>query len=685
MIRRVLRRVQSALARRLGPSVVSVQGLDDRAFLERVDFRSASGASVDGLLEYFARRTGDAWPELPSELTDLRLNLMRMTDQEIIDRADAALAGDLHPSGLRPRFVADGLPDWSYNPADSREWLLMLHRHAWWPLWGKAYRISGDEKYVHAFVAQLEHWIANNPLPKYKSEHMASWRLMETGLRMRISWIPSFGCFSSSTAFTAAARLKMLRAIYDHGQFLQTFYTNRNHLLRESNGLLATGLTFPEFDRSADWVEAAAARLVDELHAQVNRDGSHLEMSVGYQWLTIIEFEITRALLGRGGREAAIDGLDSTLRKMYELLAAVIRPDGTFPQLNDGFLLWGADRLIETAQQRGWDDIVYAASAGESGAAPDFCSRSFPNAGLHIMRSDWTRDARYLVADTGPYGGPHGHEDKLSFELAAYGAQFIVDPGSYTYSRDDPFRNYFVGSQGHNTVLVDNCSQVRRWNERYMTPEVEDVVHGAWRGDGEIDAASGHYDEGYAEFAILRPADAQVTTGVTHQRDFVFAKPDYWVVADHLASGDTHDYAFLFHLAPDAVVETLSPTAALIRSSGNGAGLVIHALTDHEMSAEEIEGWFSEDHHKKFEAPVVRFGIAQASSAFVAWVLYPLAPGADAAEIRATLDYDEVAGERTVSVQRADHRDILRLPAGTAAGRAEAAARMAQVSIARGA
>ena len=76
------------------------------------------------------------------------------------------------------------------------------------------------------------------------------------------------------------------------------------------------------------------------------------------------------------------------------------------------------------------------------------------------MRSDWTEDARWLIFDTGPYGGPHGHEDKLSFELFAYGAPFIVDPGSYTYNRSDPYREYFVGSQGHNTVLVDNKSQV---------------------------------------------------------------------------------------------------------------------------------------------------------------------------------------------------------------------------------
>ncbi len=658
-----------------------MQHIDEPAFLRLCGDATAEGAA--GLLSHFGRRVVADWPAIPDEITDLRIDLASMTDQEIVARADAALAGDLHPSGVRPRFTEQGDLDWAHNPAPSREWLLMIHRHGWWPLWGAAYARTGDEKYARAFVSQMLDWLDKNPMPRYMSEGSCAWRLMEAGLRMRISWIPSFGCFYGSAAFTDAAKFKMLRAFYDHGRFLNTFFTNRNHLVRESNGLLALALTLNEFADSAQWVDSATQRLALELRSQVNVDGSHLEMSVGYQWLTIIEFEVTRALLRASGREAAIENLDPALRKMYELLAAVIRPDGTFPQLNDGFLLWGADRLLEAARQQGWDDIEYAASTGESGSLPDFCSRSFPNAGLHIMRSGWTRDARYLVADTGPYGGPHGHEDKLSFELAAHGAQFIVDPGSYTYSKDDPLRKYFVGSQGHNTVLVDDCSQVRRWNERYMTPAAEDVVHGAWRSDDIIDVASGYYDEGYAEFAILRPADAQVISGVTHQRDFIFAKPDYWVVADNLVSVEPHDYTFLFHLAPDAVVEELSPKAAVIRSSANGARLIVRALTNHDMSSEQVEGWYSEDHHKKYEAPVLSFAIARASSAFVAWILYPLPPAADPGELSATLERDEAAAEVTIAIRHAGRRDAIQLPAVASTDKAQQAARLARICVSR--
>ena len=647
--RRINRRFRAEMIRLFGPKVRSVQGLSNQEFLRLLDFQPVS-KSVADLMQHFATRVAEHWPASPDVITDLRIDLSRMTDDEIIRRADAALDGDLHPSGVRPNLTAQGDIDWSSNPSDSREWLLMLHRHAWWPLWGAAYRLTDDEKYAQAFAAQLMDWVDSNPLPAQKSEFLESWRLMEAGLRMRISWIPSFGCFFRSAAFTGDAKLKMLRAIYDHAQFLYQFFTNRNHLVRESNGLIAVGLCFPEIKVAEEWVERGLLRLDEELRAQVNEDGSQIEMSVGYQWLTIDEFEATRSLLDEYDRKLPISDLHKTLHRMYEFLAAVIRPDRTFPQLNDGFILWDAERLAD------------------AGYEPESGSRSFPNAGVHVMRSGSSPDARYLIADTGPYGGPHGHEDKLSFELFAHGAPFIVDPGSYTYQKSDPYRKFFVGSQGHNVVLVDQGSQVRRWNPGHMTPATENVSHGTWLTTDAFDFASGRYDEGYAPFSLLQPADASVDKDVKHQRDFVFVIPDYWIVTDYLDAKNVHDYTFLFHLAPDVVVERLDSATALLRSARNGAQLVVAGLGDHEISSQVIEGsespiqgWYSEDHYKKCAAPVLSFDVVEMRSAFVAWVLYPLAPGSDAGQIRTTLTFEQDCKQYVLGVHCGDQVDYVKI------------------------
>jgi hypothetical protein len=327
---------------------------------------------------------------------------------------------------------------------------------------------------------------------------------------------------------------------------------------------------------------------------------------------------------------------------MYEYLAAVIRPDRSFPQLNDGFILWDAVRLENAAAKSGWHETEFVGSGGTSGSQPHYCSRSFPNAGIHVMRSDWTGLARYLIADTGPYGGPHGHEDKLSFELFAHGASFIVDPGSSTYEKSDPYRNYFVGSQGHNTVLVDGKSQVRRWDTKHMTPTVQDKRHGQWRSCDEYDFASGIYNEGYAPFSLTVPNEVQADIDAVHQRDFVFVKPEYWVLVDYLHATVAHDYQFVFHLAPDVLVESIAESCALVRSDRNGARLIIRAMSSAALSCEmfagsedPIQGWYSSDHHVKCPAPALAFEARRATSMCVAWLLYPLAPEVSADSVKA--------------------------------------------------
>jgi len=630
-----------------GSKVYSVRNFSNRRFFRLLKCPEGSGQNLSGdrdalslVLRHYKERVRNDWPAVPRSLTDLRINLADMSDAQVIERADRALTGDIHPSGIRAVIRNDGCIDWSDNPSGNREWLLMLHRHAWWALWAEAYQRTSEEVYAEAFVSQLTDWIERHPLPKQRSEQHEPWRLMETGLRMRISWIPAFACFFESPAFTNSAKLKMLRSIYDHGQFLNRFHTNRNHLVRESNGLISLALCFPEFKEAKIWLTNGLRRLDEELEAQVNADGSHIEMSVGYQWLTIDEFEVTSNLLREHGKRLPKSDLNDALRRMYTYLAAVIRPDRTFPQLNDGFILWDASRLSRAGSASGWGDIEFIGSGGTQGVVPDFCSRSFPNAGIHIMRSDWSGDALYLIADTGPYGGPHGHEDKLSFELFAFGTPFVVDPGSYTYERSDPYRNYFVGSQGHNTVLVDGKSQVRRWSNKHLTPAVCDVEYGDWFSNEVCDFASAQYDEGYAYFSLTKPEEQRPDRDVTHRRDIIFAKPDYWIVVDYLQASGTHEFEFLFHLAPSIVVDEVSAASVILRSKENGARLILRALAEREfkttvVTGEDapIQGWYSDDHHKKCPSPTLVFQTRGRSSTCVPWLLYPLPNGSNPAEV----------------------------------------------------
>ncbi|MEA3412976.1 MAG: heparinase II/III family protein, partial [Pseudomonadota bacterium] len=296
-----VRALKTRLSTLISPGMRSVLTLDERKFLGQFEIGAIDSALERGdtrgaraeLLGYYGIRVTKDWPDPDRYLTDLRLDLKSLEDKGIVERAETILGFDLSPSGIRPAVDSQGNIEWSRNVAGKREWLWMLNRHAWWVVLGLAYRSSGDERYASAFVAQLRHWIRENPPIPARDERHHAWRLMEVALRLRISWIPSFGLFRGSARFDDDTKLLMLRSIRDHMQFLSLFRTSGNHLLREQNGLATACSVFPEIRGAAGWREVALSTLNDELRSQVNDDGSHVELSTGYQWLVIDEFEKT--------------------------------------------------------------------------------------------------------------------------------------------------------------------------------------------------------------------------------------------------------------------------------------------------------------------------------------------------------------------------------------------------------
>ncbi|MBV7336996.1 heparinase II/III family protein [Chloroflexi bacterium TSY] len=355
----------------------------------------------------------------------MRENIYQLDRQEILHRAAQILDHRFTFLNL-PSVQLEPELDWRYDPTTDpfSRWAAELNRHHWWADLALAYQYTLDEQYAQKFVDLLVNWIHTNPLLPKKNERDPIWTLMNVGMRS-LNWIAAFALFQHSDAFTTKAKCLMLRSLYDHARFLNCYQTSRNHLLRESNGLAAIAVYFPEFDEAGEWLHQAFKRLDDELQAQINEDGSQIECSTGYQWMVTEEFDATSNIIGALD-SAAQDSptfielerlLKTSLEKMYGMLVGIIRPDGTFPQINDGYLGQAenlAVRLLEIGIQLKRDDLVFVGTAGKQGKPPAYQSVGYENAGLYVMRSSWESSANYLLFDAGPYGGPHGHEDKLA-------------------------------------------------------------------------------------------------------------------------------------------------------------------------------------------------------------------------------------------------------------------------------
>ena len=639
---RIERTIKRIRFRMTCPTMVSALTWSDKAFLSLFDLKKITTLLAQGdilsataaLLDHYGRRVAPAWPVPPKTITDLRLNLNELSPKELVAKADSILEYRVSPDGSMPKISPEGKIDWSFNPISSPEWLWRLNRHQWWPVLALAYDQTGDERYAAAFVNQLLDWITNNPPPPRKDEKSPTWRLMEVGMRMCASWIPTFALLYKSPTFTDEAKLIMLRSIYDHGRFLSLFKTNRNHLLRESNGLAYVSVYFPEFKEAGLWQQVALTRFDQELTNQVNQDGSHIEVSTGYQWVVVDEFEKVYDLLRSNNISLPNEDLASRLKKMYHVLAYLIRPDGTFPEINDGFIRWQSSRLAQAGKIFGCNDLIYIGTAGKHGTQPDDISKGFSDAGLYVMRSDWTREARYLLFDAGPYGGPHGHEDKLSIEVFAFGQSFVVDSGSYTYERTDPFRNYFVGSQGHNTILIDGQSQIRRWNKENLNPKPALGNHATWVSQADFDYVAATYDEGYGAFSLQKPKEPEIIKDVTHTRRILFVKPDYWIMVDELQASGPHNYQLLFHTHPDVKVAIKSGNKAMVRRSPDSPALYLIPALPHNVrpscqagNEAPIQGWYSVDHHHKTPTNVVIFERKNSVTTVLTTLLYPCSAG----------------------------------------------------------
>jgi hypothetical protein len=180
-------------------------------------------------------------------------------------------------------------------------------------------------------------------------------------------------------------------------------------------------------------------------------------------------------------------------------------------------------------------------------------------------------DGTQAIIDAGPFGpggAGHSHADTLSLVLRSGGDEILVDPGTYTYVGDPKWREWFRGTDAHNTIRIDGLDQATasgpfRWTNR---PEVTIL---SWKTNSERDLLEAECRYG----------------GFVHRRMVEFQKPDRFVIVDEISgpAGD-HEIEQLWHLAsPDA-------RSRLVLAEG----------------AETVESWRSTVFGEKHPAPTVR-------------------------------------------------------------------------------
>lgn len=512
-----------------------------------------------------------------------------------VEEGERILNGFLRPFTHEP--LSFGWPvDWRTDWVSGREWRLehftRLETFYWdesdirrvWELnrlqhtvaLGRAWCVTGDERYPAAFAKHLAAWREANPV-----EMGPNWsNAMEAGIRVA-NLIVAYHLMRESEA-AATSREFLVRTAIEHGRFIAdnleiTHRVTSNHYLCDLAGLLFIGLGLPDLPPSRDWVEFAWPRFLAEVRKQVHPDGVDYEASTAYHRF-VLEIVLSVLLLAReSGRKVPVD-VWRRLEAMCIAHRAMLRPDGTLPLIGDSddgrFIVWRERPAVDGAYLLSVAGVCFE-NAGFAGGplsdeavwlfgregdrawrelpepSTDRASAVFPQGGFVSMTGGGT----FLLIDVGGHGiggrGSHDHNDTLSFDLFMSGQTVLTDPGTYVYTADPVWRDRFRQTRWHNTIEIDGeeISPFPPAAIFALGADPSPRVHSWTTGEQTDELVADH--RGYA----------RLRCPVTHQRRFRLDKVTGTLEIDDELSG-TAFHAYTLSLTLDDGCRARAPGAS---------------------------------------------------------------------------------------------------------------------------
>jgi len=504
-------------------------------------------------------------------------------------------------------------------------------RFSWAFTLGRAYHLSGEEKYASTFWRYAEMFIKANP-PYFGPNWMSG---QEVALRL-MAFVWAAQVFTASPASTQERKARLAQSVAQHAlrirlTIIYARSQNNNHLLTEAAGLLTAGLALPEHPQAVGWCKLGRKWLDYGFRHQIDGYGEYSQHSTNYHRLMLQVALWTRA----------ISHPPSTIRNLqaatHWLLALIDTQNGQTPNLgaNDGANIFPFT-VCPIADYR-----PVAHTAGRA-----FLHYDFPHGlwdemslwfGIPLESRNYLQTERYLgdhlysinswaYLRTAQYISRPSHADQLHLDLWWRGLNIAQDAGTYLYNASSPWDNRLTSSLVHNTVTMDGRDQFTRagrflyldWFDAFRTveivsePDVIQRVRGRYRARGfrHTRTTTAYTDDRWlVEDKILR---------LTLRRKPFKARlhwllPDWqWKIEDEVSKikmSLVSPYGrIILNVETDSTLPTLNPLFSLVR-----AGKLIHGSAEQDPT----RGWVSPTYGVKI--PALSLAVVVSSQAEVSF------------------------------------------------------------------
>lgn len=359
-------------------------------------------------------------------------------------------------------------------------WELSRLQHL--PIVGKAYIITGKEKYKYEFKNQLNDWMLSNPY-KYSVNWTCTMEVAIRAMNLIISKELFFDAFKNDKEFLS----KIDYLIYLHGKYIKSNLENKdivtgNHYIANLVGLLWCGIYLKDnYGLSKKWIEFSVKELESEVNKQINNDGTNYEASTAYHRL-VVEFLLYAYYFGIKNDVNFSCKFIKKLKMQCDFLKNISKQNGSIPIIGDiddgrvfilskyydwdkkgiGYTLGLASCLLNGFKKYSKEEEIVGMSKfniNNELFIEEEKSVFYNEGGYYILKNENI----YCIIRCGELAckghGGHSHNDQLSFELNILGKDFIIDPGTYVYTSNYKLRNLFRSTKMHNTIVINDLEQ----------------------------------------------------------------------------------------------------------------------------------------------------------------------------------------------------------------------------------